>query len=207
MGALETQEKAQTKQTRQLARLLRDEGVGGSNPLTPTNKTKRLAPRSVSGANSRARNCTKEMLRLRDSLKSSTYTQAGRQNFAVLHFCPGICPSYRAHIFGGPVLGGTKERGAQSGLLLGNLGKEAEAKRFRACSRRSPAIEVAPTLGADRDRVPVAQRLGRHIAASMLPGPYRLAAARIALRGRATLPRDAGGRTWTRESSGPRCSK
>jgi hypothetical protein len=51
-------------------------------------------------------------------------------------------------------------------LFLGNLafdGKEAKVKRFRACpcKRSSPAIEVLRTLGADRDRAPVAQDLGR----------------------------------------------
>jgi hypothetical protein len=52
------------------------------------------------------------------------------------------------------------------GLFLGNLAfdcKEAMVECFRACARkrRTPAIEVLRTLGADRDRAPVTQRLGR----------------------------------------------
>lgn len=52
------------------------------------------------------------------------------------------------------------------GLFLGNLAldcKEAIVECFRACARerRTPAVEVLRTLGADRDRAPVTQRLGR----------------------------------------------
>ncbi len=51
------------------------------------------------------------------------------------------------------------------GLFLGNFPfdrKETKVERFRACprERRAPAIEVLRTLGADRDRAPVMQRLG-----------------------------------------------
>ena len=49
---------------------------------------------SVTGADFRARNCTRRMLRLRVLVISSTCASASLEKALLLHSCPGICPGY-----------------------------------------------------------------------------------------------------------------
>ena len=54
----------------------------------------RLRLFQVTGADFRARNCTRRMLRMRVVVISSTCASASLEKALLLHSCPGICPGY-----------------------------------------------------------------------------------------------------------------